>query len=120
MSDADKEAFKSLDRDATFDSSVDEANLRIYGAEELYRMYRSVAEAMPKMDNICRDDLPNVKCPVLILHGNADNWIRIDHPKYLEANIPNARVHYFPEGKHFIHKFYAEEFNKLIESFVRQ
>lgn len=83
-------------------------------------MYKSSADAVLKAGDICKSDLPNVKCPVLIMHGEADNWITKDHPLYLAANIQNAKIHYFPEGKHFIHRRYAKEFNEIAEEFVLQ
>ncbi len=104
----------------TLSQSANDANVQIYGAEECLRMYKSLQEATLKLGDICRNDLPNVKCPTLILHGEADNWIGKEHPLYLAANIPNSRIHYFPEGKHFIHRKYADEFNQIVEKFVLQ
>lgn len=120
VSDGDKENLKKFIGGETLSESANDANLKIYGAEELYRMYASSADAMMKADDICRDDLPKVKCPVLILHGEADNWIQKEHPLYLAENLQNAKIHFFPEGKHFIHRVYAEEFNRIVENFVLQ
>lgn len=120
VSDTDKENLKKFLSGATLATSAHDANVDIYGEEECNRMYKESGEAVLKADNICRNDLPKVECPVLILHGEADNWISKEHPLYLAANIPNSKIHFFPEGKHFIHRRYAEEFNKIVEEFVLQ
>ena len=39
------------------------------------------------------------------------------HPEWFHKNIPGARLHVFPEGKHNIHIKYADEFNKLVLDF---
>lgn len=104
----------------TLSNTANDLNLKIYGEEECNRMYKDLGEAFLKMGNICQDDLPKVECPVLILHGEADNWITKEHPLYLAENIQNARIHYFPEGRHFIHRRYAQEFNQIVEQFFLQ
>lgn len=120
VSDTDKENLKKFMSGQTLSQSANDLNIQIYGEEECKRMYKSVQEAMLTMGDICRNDLPEVKCPVLILHGEADNWISKEHPLYLADNIPNAKIHFFPEGKHFIHRRYAAEFNQIVEEFMLQ
>lgn len=120
VSDMDKENLKKFMSGETLSQSANDSNIQIYGEEECTRMYKSLHEAMLKMDDICRNDLQEVKCPVLILHGEADNWITKEHPLYLADNLSNAKIHFFPEGKHFIHRRYATEFNQIVGEFMLQ
>ena len=41
--------------------------------------------------NKCRDILPRIVCPVLVLHGDKDPLVAAEHPKYLCEHLPNAR-----------------------------
>lgn len=120
VSEEDKENLKKLVSIETVSSSAHDENLKVYGAEELHRMYGNFVDATMRMDDICKDALPKVECPVLVLHGEADNWIRKEHPLYLAANLQNAKIHFFPEGKHFIHRIYTKEFTQIVETFVLQ
>lgn len=120
VSDTDRENMKKFMSGETLSTSANDANLKVYGAEELHRMYSGLADATMKMEDICTDVLPKVKCPVLILHGEADNWINKEHPLYLAENLQNARIHFFPDGKHNIHRRFAKEFNEIVEKFVLQ
>ena len=41
--------------------------------------------------DICKDLLPNIICPTLIVHGNKDAIVSDEHPEYLEKHIQNSR-----------------------------
>ena len=38
-----------------------------------------------------------------VLHGTKDQMVSGVHPEYFAKQIPDARLHVFPEGKHNIH-----------------
>jgi len=42
------------------------------------------------------------------------------HPEYFAKQIPDARLHVFPEGKHNIHLKYAAEFNGIVSQFLSE
>lgn len=44
--------------------------------------------------------LPQVRCPTLILHGSKDPFVTDDHARALAAQIPQAELHIFPDGRH--------------------
>lgn len=120
VGETDKQNVRRFMSGETLSQSANDANIIIYGEEECKRMYENLSDAFFKMGDICKSDLPNVECPVLILHGEADNWITKEHPLYLAENIKKAKLHIFPEGKHFLHHKYAEEFNKIVETYMLQ
>ena len=41
--------------------------------------------------NLCRQILPDIRCPSLIIHGNKDAMVASEHPEYLHKRIPNSR-----------------------------
>jgi len=65
-------------------------------------------------------DLSKVKCPTLILHGAADPLVPSVHPKKIHRGIVGSEFYNFPEGKHNIHKRYAEEFNRVVLAFLER
>ena len=94
-----------------------------YGREGLHQLWNSWLDVLEEVyhsgGNICKDMLSNIKCPTLILHGIKDPIVPNFHPTYLSANIHNSSVYNFPDGKHNIHLRYSEEFNQIVEKFVR-
>jgi len=62
--------------------------------------------------------LTKINCPILIVHGQKDPIVAAEHPDHLKANLKNARVELFPDGKHNLHFKYAKEFNQLVEDFL--
>jgi valacyclovir hydrolase len=69
---------------------------------------------------IYRSQLHKVQCPTLILHGDKDPLVPNMHPEILHREIPGSDLHRFPEGKHNIHKRYAEEFNEIVLAFLKR
>ncbi len=65
-------------------------------------------------------DLSKVKCPTLILHGAADPLVPSVHPETIHRGIVGSEFYNFPEGKHNIHKRYAEEFNRVVLAFLER
>ncbi|XP_058524332.1 valacyclovir hydrolase isoform X1 [Ochotona princeps] len=69
--------------------------------------------------SICRQLLPRVQCPTLIVHGEKDPLVPRFHADFLQEHIKGSRLHLMPEGKHNLHLRFATEFNKLAEDFLR-
>lgn len=68
--------------------------------------------------DICKNELPKIVCPTLIIHGDQDPLVGLEHPEYLLKNIKNSKLHRMPKGKHNLHLRYTDEFNKLVEDFI--
>ena len=68
--------------------------------------------------NICKELLPNIKCPTLIVHGNKDAMVAPEHPEHLHKNIQNSSLVLFPDGKHNLHFKYKDRFNDIVEQFL--
>lgn len=95
-----------------------------YGREGLHQMWNSWLDVLEGVyhsgGNICKEMLSEIKCPTLVLHGMKDPIVPNFHPTYLSTHIPHSLVHNFPDGKHNIHLRYSEEFNQIVENFVRK
>jgi valacyclovir hydrolase len=68
--------------------------------------------------DLYRNELEKVQCPTLILHGAADPLVPGVHPETIRQGIRGSEFYSFPEGKHNIHKRYADEFNRVVSSFL--
>ncbi|XP_064598798.1 valacyclovir hydrolase-like [Liolophura sinensis] len=68
--------------------------------------------------NVCRDQLPKIVCPTLIIHGQLDPIVVQEHPDYIHANIRHSRLVNWPKAKHNLHLRYADDFNKTVEDFL--
>ncbi|XP_072366092.1 valacyclovir hydrolase isoform X2 [Scyliorhinus torazame] len=95
----------------------------MYGAETFAKTWAAwidgVSEIEKRSDgNICKEVLPQVKCPTLIIHGEKDPMMPGFHADYLHKHIKGSRLHVMAEGKHNLHLRFAEEFNSLVEEFL--
>ncbi|RXN36389.1 valacyclovir hydrolase [Labeo rohita] len=72
------------------------------------------------LGSICREVLPLISCPTLIIHGAKDPMVPSFHPEYLLQNIKGSRLHVMTEGKHNLHLRYSSEFNTLVQEFLTQ
>lgn len=95
----------------------------VYG-DDLQPMWDGFCDAMKALmaqgGDICRNEAKQVRCPTFVLAGAKDPIVPMHHPEWFHNNIPDARLHTFPDGKHNIHMKYAEEFNQLVLGFLSQ
>ncbi|XP_074644923.1 serine hydrolase BPHL-like [Tubulanus polymorphus] len=96
----------------------------MYGYEKFKDLWESWVQSILKYasngeeGNIYKDDLKNVKCPTLILHGDKDPQVPVYHPTYLHENIAGSTLKRYPNGKHNIHLRYADAFNERVKQFL--
>lgn len=95
----------------------------MYGKEGFAQLWSDWIDALlaiykERNGNICREHLPNIVCPTLIVHGAKDPMIAAEHVPYLLEHIKNTELFVFPDGKHNIHLRYADEFNDLVAKFL--
>lgn len=92
--------------------------IEIYGEEYFYQLWDRFISHCLTLDDICKQDLKQINCSTLILHGDQDPMISAEHPLYLVNNIPTATLFRFADGKHNIHQRYAQEFNQICQDFL--
>jgi pimeloyl-ACP methyl ester carboxylesterase len=69
--------------------------------------------------NYSADDLAQIRVPVVIVHGEHDEFIRQEHAEYLARSIPGAEFVYLSGVSHFAPLQRPEQFNNAILAFLR-
>ncbi|EHU0373938.1 alpha/beta hydrolase [Vibrio cholerae] len=91
--------------------------------EELWIGYddRILSSAMKSM--ISRDDfisqLKNIKCPVLILHGDKDQGIPVSSARKMHKDLINSKLRLIIDGRHAINITHHEIVNAEIDLFFK-
>jgi len=96
--------------------------LSLYGREYLLKMMQDWHKAVSDMhiagtDQLYRETLPKIKCPVLVIHGEDDPVLGVEHAEYLRDHIPNSRMMVMPNAKHNLHLKFVKDFIELVEDF---
>lgn len=74
---------------------MSEPLIAMYGREGFQNIWSGWCDALKAINetggNICKDLLPKINCPTLIIHGDKDPMIVPEHPQYLLKHIKGAR-----------------------------
>lgn len=68
--------------------------------------------------SICIEELGNIRCPTLIVHGMKDALVPSFHAEFIKKHVKNSTLVTWPNGKHNLHMRYHEDFNKLVKEFI--
>lgn len=79
-------------------------------------MARAVMEAMVAFD--CRDILPGVRVPTVLLHRRGDRVAHVEGARHMAAHIPGARLVEFPGEDHLISTGETDPIIDQVESFL--
>ncbi|XP_043498312.1 valacyclovir hydrolase [Polistes fuscatus] len=114
------ESIRNID---TWSDKMKKPLIEIYGEEYFRNTWSSWIDTMKRIyeknkGDICKNDLPKIKCPTLIIHGAKDIIVKPEHPDYLKHHILNSKVTIFEKGAHNLHLRYHEEFNALTTKFL--
>ncbi|XP_073981058.1 valacyclovir hydrolase isoform X1 [Rhodnius prolixus] len=98
--------------------------LAVYGREVLkkgmHEWYDRICQIQKEGGDICKNDLAKIKAPTLIVHGDKDPVVPLEHAEFLKEKISNSTLVRFPNGKHNLHLRFYEEFNNLVENFFKE
>jgi pimeloyl-ACP methyl ester carboxylesterase len=64
------------------------------------------------------DELPTIAAPTLVVWGQQDRILPVEHAYVAQAGIPNARLHIFDPCGHIPQMERTEEFNALLLDFL--
>lgn len=64
--------------------------------------------------------LGEIRCPVLIAHGEEDDVVPVVHAHTLKAGISHAELHLFPGVGHALHREREAELRTLVLDFLRR
>ncbi|MCB8887832.1 alpha/beta fold hydrolase [Vreelandella malpeensis] len=66
-----------------------------------------------------RDDLPKMKLPTLVIHGDADGIVPLDvSGKRASETLPHSKLEVIEGGPHGLNVTHAKEFNKTLIAFL--
>ena len=95
---------------------------KVYG-NELQTLWSDLVDNYTKIfltkGDICKDSVHLIQCPTFILHGVNDPIVSLSDAMYLKNEISNSQLYQFSEGSHDIHCQYVQEFNELVQNFLR-
>jgi len=77
--------------------------------------YNAVADADGE---VVRERLGEIRCPVLVLHGETDDVVPVKQAHTLRAGIPHAELHIFPGAGHALHREREAEVRALVLDFL--
>ncbi len=123
LSEEELHVFQSIRSLSTWSPRAIEPLAEVYG-DELQSLWDKYVTGLEDLysagGDIYRSRLGDIRCPTLILHGETDPIVPAMHPEILHREIAGSEYYGFPEGKHNIHKRYAEEFNQTVLSFLKR
>lgn len=80
--------------------------------------YRQIAQMDQCFTDEIADSIPAVRCPVLILWGEADQWIPIERGRRLASLIPRAQFYAVPRAGHLVQDDAPEEVVAKLKDFL--
>jgi len=78
----------------------------------------AVGQMQSTQPNYSTEDLGKIGVPVTIVHSEHDEFIKLEHAKYLARNIPNAEFIFLPNVSHFAPLQRPEQFNEIMLKFL--
>ncbi|XP_076655009.1 serine hydrolase BPHL-like [Halictus rubicundus] len=99
--------------------------IEIYGVDYFREIWTGWVDAIVRIakkqnGDLCKDLLPKIRCPTLIIQGSKDPMVLPEHPLYLKEHISGAKLKIFENGAHNLHLRYPKEFNDLVTEFLTE
>lgn len=117
------ERIEDLER---WDPHFREAYIAVYGISDLSKIWHGFINSLRafralKADgDVCTDEMTKIKCPALVVHGEKDRFCPLHtHSEYITTHIDGSRLHVIPDGGHDVHKHPTNEFNSVVEEFLK-
>jgi pimeloyl-ACP methyl ester carboxylesterase len=85
------------------------------GAQQLIRQNRAV---MARPD--ARAHLPSLRCPVLVMHGDADQLVPAECAREIAGLVAHARLHVLPRCGHMLTMEKPREVNATLAAWLRE
>lgn len=68
--------------------------------------------------DVCSAALGSLRCPTLLIHGDQDPFVGIEHGHLLHQRIAGSELAIFAGVGHSVHRERVEEFNRLVLDFL--
>ncbi len=123
VSKEDVDLYEKLRDISTWSDKMRDPLIKVYGnsLQELWSTWMdSIIEFQSHNDgDICSKELAKIICPTLIVQGAKDPLVPSFHATYLRDKIGNSKLEVFEEGKHNLHLRFHQDFNKIVEEFLK-
>jgi 4,5:9,10-diseco-3-hydroxy-5,9,17-trioxoandrosta-1(10),2-diene-4-oate hydrolase len=89
--------------------------------EAMLATLRSLANLRGIRDEVLApilDNLAKITAPTLVVWGEQDSLMPVDHARVAQAGIPGAKLHIFDRCGHMPQMEHPEEFNALVREFL--
>ena len=73
-----------------------------FGAPGQPAFYRQIAQMDERYTNEVQSRYDKIRCPVMILWGEEDKWISVEHGRTLAAKIPGSILKIIPDAGHIV------------------
>lgn len=70
--------------------------------------------------DVCSEEMINVKCPVLVVYGSQDKAVHRSHADHVINRIPDSKLKVFPDAGHCPFLTHSDEFNNSIDFFLKE
>ena len=123
VSKEDVDLYEKLRDISTWSDRMKEPLIKVYGdsLQELWSTWMDSINAFQTQNDgdICTKELSKIICPTLVVQGAKDPLVPTFHATHLRDRIKGSRLEVFEEGKHNLHLRFHQEFNKMVEEFLR-
>jgi pimeloyl-ACP methyl ester carboxylesterase len=103
-------------------SDKTEMDVKVKVVEEMRKTKPDVLygdfEACDKFDIMGK--VGGIRVPTLIICGRDDQLTPVKYSEYLKASIPNSRLWVLPDAGHMVMLEKPNEFNKILEEFIKE
>ena len=107
---------------STWPPRVVERFVEAQGAENwpgiLDRMVAGYNAVLDAGGEIIARRLGEIRCPVLLMHGEEDEVVPVVQARNVKAGIPHAELHIFPDAGHALHRERESDVRALIVDFL--
>ncbi|EZH67365.1 hypothetical protein DH09_05380 [Bacillaceae bacterium JMAK1] len=100
--------------------SITDEQIQEYGRPlENDAMYRSLAKFIRQREgDLSRDTLHTIKKPILLLWGENDRIVPVSVGRYLDKELPNSKLHVYPNVGHLLPEEIPEKTSQAIAKFL--
>ncbi|XP_053980553.1 valacyclovir hydrolase-like [Hylaeus volcanicus] len=125
MTSQEKDILKLFRNIDTLPAALRDPLVAYYGEDYFRTMWANYVDGLENIyvqrnGSLCKETLPKITAPTLIVHGRNDTGVPLYHPIYLKDNIRGARLKIMENATHPVQLEYPQEFNAIVTNFLTE
>ncbi|XP_043264348.1 valacyclovir hydrolase-like [Colletes gigas] len=125
ISPREMEEYESVRNIDTWPNEPRQPLVDYYGEEYFRKTWASWVDGFKNIyekrdGNLCKELLPDIRCPTLIVQGSNDEGVPPEHPVYLRDHIAGAKMRIIDNGVHPVQLQFPELFNSIVTNFLTE